>query len=136
MSEPQRPETGTEGNAYMLGYLRERLVHDGVIAIATWDDAVAAARAFESRGAERMRYAVYRRGPLPVARLLRVGLDKCTEEVSRARGLEPCDSTAVALRYDDVHDGEPYPVCARHSRGGMVPLAALVADVLESGGSQ
>lgn len=60
--------------------------------------------------------------------------DECHEQVTRA-GLygarqEPCELTACALRYDD--EGLPYPVCARHARAELVPLAELRA-ALESG---
>ncbi len=38
----------------------------------------------------------------------------------------PCDKVAVAVRID-TDDGHPYPVCAYHARGDMVPLAELLA---------
>lgn len=53
---------------------------------------------------------------------------ECHEEVTRRGESEPCDRTAVALRYDPTFGG-PYPVCARHARGHMVLLADVVAAV-------
>lgn len=50
----------------------------------------------------------------------------CHEEVLRAGVFGPCDKTAVALRHD-TDGGYPYPVCAYHSRGDMVPLWDLGA---------
>ena len=50
--------------------------------------------------------------------------NECTEEVTRRGEFQPCDKTAVALRYDP-EEGRPYPVCSYHSRGDMVPLAAV-----------
>lgn len=50
----------------------------------------------------------------------------CHEEVSRRGESQPCDKTAVALRYDPA-EGSPYPVCAYHSRTDMVPLTDLRA---------
>jgi redox-regulated HSP33 family molecular chaperone len=64
---------------------------------------------------------------------LRIALgrpEQCHEEVTRKGELEPCDSTAVALRIDP-HESEPYPVCARHARGDMVSLEAVVRFMLD-----
>jgi hypothetical protein len=49
----------------------------------------------------------------------------CDEEVTRKGESQPCEKTAVALRYDP-EEQHPYPVCAYHSRRPMVPLAAIV----------
>lgn len=57
-----------------------------------------------------------------LARMMQYG--RCHEEVSRQGELQPCDKTAVAVRLDP-EDDSPYPVCAYHSRGNMVPLADL-----------
>lgn len=48
---------------------------------------------------------------------------ECHEEVGRGGEVQPCDKPAVAVRRDA--EGEPYPVCASHSRGDMVPLWQL-----------
>jgi hypothetical protein len=58
--------------------------------------------------------------------------DRCHEAVSRKHELQPCDLTAVALRLDP-EGGRPYPVCARHTRGQMVPLAMLLSSVTDKG---
>lgn len=55
----------------------------------------------------------------------------CCEEVSRSSELEPCDKTAIAVREDP--DGSPYPVCAYHARGRMVPLAELFQRPVANG---
>lgn len=49
----------------------------------------------------------------------------CCEGVTRQGEFQPCDKTAVAVRFD-ANDGQPYPVCAFHSRGRMMPLAELL----------
>lgn len=54
----------------------------------------------------------------------------CHEEVTRHGEVEPCDKVAVALRMDP-EEHEPYPVCARHSRGDMVPLETIVRFMLD-----
>lgn len=52
--------------------------------------------------------------------------EDCTEGVVRADGEEePCGQPAVAVRMDP-NEGEPCPVCARHTRGVMVPLVRVV----------
>ena len=56
--------------------------------------------------------------------------EKCSEEVTRAGHLEPCDETGVALRIDP-EEGDPYPVCARHARAEMVPLETIVRFLLD-----
>ena len=55
--------------------------------------------------------------------------DKCCEEVTRRGEVQPCEKTAVAVREDE--EGSPYPVCAYHARGPMVPLAALWRHYLD-----
>lgn len=50
--------------------------------------------------------------------------DVCFEEVSRRDHLEPCDLTAVAVRLDP-DNGEPYPVCSRHTRKPLVSMHAI-----------
>lgn len=45
----------------------------------------------------------------------------CTEGVTRGEAFQPCDKPAVAYRRDP-ESNEPYPVCAYHCRGEMVPL--------------
>jgi hypothetical protein len=54
---------------------------------------------------------------------------ECTEGVTRKGEFQPCDKPAVAVRMDPEY-GSPYPVCAYHARGAMVPLAVLLADRL------
>jgi hypothetical protein len=49
---------------------------------------------------------------------------ECHEEVTRRGMLEPCEKVAVAVRIDP-NEGSRYPVCARHVRGPMVPLAEI-----------
>jgi len=49
----------------------------------------------------------------------------CTEEVERKGEVQPCDKPAVAVRIDPT-EGGGYPVCMRHTRGPMVPLAVLL----------
>jgi hypothetical protein len=64
---------------------------------------------------------------------LRVALgrpEQCHEEVSRHGQVEPCNKVAVALRVDHQED-LPYPVCARHSRGDLVPLEYIVRFMLD-----
>ena len=48
----------------------------------------------------------------------------CHESVSRKGEEQPCEKVAVARRMDPDQD-YPYPVCAFHSRGEMVPLGPL-----------
>lgn len=55
--------------------------------------------------------------------------ETCAEGVSRKGEYEPCDKTAVALRMDP-EESEPYPVCAYHARGDMVPLEDIVRFML------
>lgn len=50
---------------------------------------------------------------------------KCHEDVTRKGHSEPCERTAVAIRLDP-EDQSPYPVCAYHSRGDMVPLSDIL----------
>lgn len=54
----------------------------------------------------------------------------CAEDVTR-RGLsQPCDKPAVALRIDPT-GGNPYPVCAYHTRGpGSIILLRDVPETL------
>jgi hypothetical protein len=52
----------------------------------------------------------------------------CHEGVTRGGEFQPCDKPAVAMRIDVTEDGRPYPVCAKHARRPMVPLADLIAD--------
>jgi hypothetical protein len=61
-----------------------------------------------------------------LARIMKYGL--CWEHVTRKGVAQPCDKTAVAVRIDPEDRG-PYPVCAYHSRGEMVSLPDLLADV-------
>ena len=56
--------------------------------------------------------------------------EQCHEEVTRDGELEPCEKVAVALRIDP-QESEPYPVCARHARGDMVSLEAIVRFMLD-----
>jgi hypothetical protein len=51
---------------------------------------------------------------------------ECHEDVTRKGESRPCDKPAVAARIDPT-EGNPYPVCAKHARGLMVPLASLLA---------
>lgn len=55
---------------------------------------------------------------------------ECTEGVTRRDEFQPCDKPAVAVRIDP-DGGPPYPVCARHARAEMVPLADLIAAIRE-----
>lgn len=54
------------------------------------------------------------------------GYAECHESVSRKGEIQPCEKPSVALRYDP-DCGEPYPVCAYHSRADMVSLTHLRA---------
>jgi hypothetical protein len=47
----------------------------------------------------------------------------CHHETSRRGEAQPCEKPAVAVK---LHEGEPFPVCAYHSYGQMVPLVALL----------
>lgn len=49
---------------------------------------------------------------------------RCHEEVIRRSEAMPCGKTAVAVRLDV--DGRGYPVCARHTRGPMLPLSVVI----------
>jgi hypothetical protein len=51
----------------------------------------------------------------------------CDEGVTRQGEFQPCEKTAVAVRLDP-EEGSPYPVCAYHARGDMVPLAELLDE--------
>lgn len=53
----------------------------------------------------------------------------CHEEVTRRGIIEPCDLMAVAMRIDPEDATGCYPVCKRHTRGPMVPLATIDEDV-------
>jgi len=55
---------------------------------------------------------------------------ECHEEVTRRGELQPCDRPAVAMRLD-FDGGDPYPVCAGHTRSPMVTLAAHEREVRE-----
>jgi hypothetical protein len=57
-----------------------------------------------------------------LARIMEYG--RCHEDVTRKGQSQPCEKTAVAVRID-AQDGGPYPVCAYHARGQMVPLTEL-----------
>jgi len=48
----------------------------------------------------------------------------CDHEVSRQGKTQPCEQPAIAVK---LHDGRPFPVCAYHSYGDMVPLVDLLA---------
>jgi hypothetical protein len=61
-----------------------------------------------------------------LARIMAYG--RCHEDVTRKGISQPCEKTAVAVRIDE-RDGDPYPVCAYHSRGHMVALTHLVAAI-------
>lgn len=56
----------------------------------------------------------------------------CAEEVVHAGTFEPCGRPAVAERFDP-ETGDPYPVCTRHVRRRMVPLARVKAGVWDDG---
>jgi hypothetical protein len=58
----------------------------------------------------------------------------CHEDVSRAGTSQPCDKTAVAMRYDP-ETREPYPVCAYHCRADMMPLADVLDGRMRTGRS-
>ena len=51
----------------------------------------------------------------------------CEEGVTRRQAFQPCDKPAVAMRLDP-EDKKPYPVCRRHCRENMVPLAEVKAQ--------
>ncbi len=53
---------------------------------------------------------------------------QCHEGVTREGHYQPCDKPAVAVRLDP-EDETPYPVCAFHARGQMVPLTQLAQAV-------
>ena len=55
-----------------------------------------------------------------VTQALRWATD-CAEAVVRRGEEQACDLTAVGLRIDK-RDGQPYPVCVKHTRHPMVPL--------------
>lgn len=51
----------------------------------------------------------------------------CHEDVIRKGISQPCDKLAVAVRIDP-ESGDPYPVCAYHTRGNMMlPVNVLRA---------
>lgn len=54
---------------------------------------------------------------------------ECHEEVTRHDTLNPCNKPAVALRIDP-NWGDPYPVCARHSRAPMVTIPEIVQGIV------
>lgn len=54
----------------------------------------------------------------------------CTEGVDKGGLFDTCDKRAVALRLDP-EEGEPYPVCKKHVRADMVPLAEIVRFLLQ-----
>lgn len=58
--------------------------------------------------------------------LLRNFPNTCDEETTRRGVLVPCEKPAVAARLD--YQGHPYPVCAYHTRGDMVPLRELLEN--------
>lgn len=51
----------------------------------------------------------------------------CDEDVTRKGESQPCERPAVAVRLDP-REGTPYPVCAHHTRGEMVPLETLLRE--------
>lgn len=53
----------------------------------------------------------------------------CEEGVTRRQAFQPCDKPAVAMRLDP-EDKKPYPVCRRHCRENMVPLAEVKAQAV------
>ena len=59
--------------------------------------------------------------------------DLCTEGVTRRDEFQPCDKPAVAVRLDP-EEGNPYPVCAYHTRGDMVTLPDLIAATADTPG--
>ena len=71
-------------------------------------------------------YTVQTIDPIELWRALRFP-QECTEEVTRRGISEPCEKTAVAIR-EDANYGSYYPVCARHARAPMVPLAAIIRE--------
>lgn len=56
----------------------------------------------------------------------------CEEGVTRRQAFQPCDKPAVAMRLDP-EDKKPYPVCRRHCRENMVPLAEVKAKAWDRG---
>ena len=56
----------------------------------------------------------------------------CEEGVTRRQAFQPCDKPAVAMRLDP-EDKKPYPVCRRHCRENMVPLAEVKAQAWQEG---
>lgn len=56
----------------------------------------------------------------------------CHEDVTRDGQSEPCDRPAVAARFDP-NEGGAYPVCVKHTRHHMVPLAQLLGVVVQVG---
>lgn len=49
---------------------------------------------------------------------------ECHEGVTRKGEFQPCNKTAVALRYDPTKGGI-YPVCVKHTRS---PMRAMQTD--------
>jgi len=56
---------------------------------------------------------------------------ECHEGITRRGVFQPCDLPAVAMRIDPDDATSCYPVCKRHVRGPMVPLATIAGDVAE-----
>jgi hypothetical protein len=51
--------------------------------------------------------------------------EACNEGISVRGMYEPCEAVAVAVRVDPEFR-TAYPVCGRHARGELVPLAEVV----------
>jgi len=51
--------------------------------------------------------------------------DTCNEGITVRGMYEPCEAVAVAVRIDPDFSNA-YPVCAKHCRGELVPLADVV----------
>ena len=47
----------------------------------------------------------------------------CAEEITRHGQLQPCDRIAIAHRIDT--DNHTYPVCRRHLRAPIAPIATI-----------
>lgn len=56
--------------------------------------------------------------------------DTCNEGITVRGMYEPCGAVAVAVRIDPEFNNA-YPVCARHCRGDLVPLSAVMAMAKE-----
>ena len=56
----------------------------------------------------------------------------CHEEVTRQGEFDACGKVAVARRMDQIEQ-RSYPVCSKHCRGDMVPLAIESPTTVEWG---